>query len=222
MGCGEDAKTRKRCGSTSPPSHRCSRAGGGGPIPATAAGAREPSRGAAEVGFGSSGGHRSALDTPFPGAACAQGGSGGSPRAGPAASGRACGRARGDGAPRAGGKHPRGTSRTPHGSGCPRPWVSPRPGKRQGRRSSPQASRQESLSRHLYFAAFIKNINIKHSLTQPNRPSAENMFYCENVYRKKKWIESSLQRFPLPPPCPQQKSFLSSWHHFFQCSHIPT
>lgn len=54
LGREEDAKTQKKRGSASSLSHRRSPAGGGCPIPGTAAGAREPPRGAAEVGFGSS------------------------------------------------------------------------------------------------------------------------------------------------------------------------
>lgn len=35
------------------------------------------------------------------------------------------------------------------------------------------------------FAAFIKNINIQHSLTQQNWPRIGKMFYYWNIYKEK-------------------------------------
>lgn len=86
--------------------------------------------------------------------------------------------------------HPRGVGRGPPrqpaaSGGAERSAALCHP--RSGR--AVHGARQESVSSHRSFAAFIKNINIKHSLTQQNRPSAEKMFYCENVVQGKSGLE---------------------------------
>lgn len=48
------------------------------------------------------------------------------------------------------------------------------------------------------FAAFIKNINIQHSLTQPNWPRTGKIFYYWNVYKKK--LFQRAYRFSLTHP----------------------
>lgn len=91
-------KTIKRCGSATSVSHRCALAGGDCPVPAAAGGARDPLRGAAEVGLGRAGGHRPVPDPPHLlvpraaawGSPCPVVGAGGT-------SGRASGGARRDG-----------------------------------------------------------------------------------------------------------------------------
>lgn len=75
------------------------------------------------------------------------------------------------------------------------------------RGGAPEGSRQESLSSHGYFAAFIKNINIKHSLTHPTRPSAGKMFIVGTVTGE----QGQKERLTKEPTGNQKKKTQRKW-----------